>query len=512
MKRIRFRKLICASAIGLTLGAATLGTSVLSEAAGPRQMFSSLWNRRPTLNTIADSKLNPRTWGTPTKEEKPDRRRLTGLVGGSSSTSGTADSSSRPELYEDPFALSGERSHSASDPNSLADITRKSTSEAAPSPRQRREAERSKLQRTGQRSVFDGQSTNEDATPSGERQVVRRIGVPKLPDGLEGTLTERSSDASRGNENQFSDGFDREFQRLVNSVIAESEKSASSATESSATESSATELTSLDRTGGRDSFRGPVAAPRLDASATEGQSPLKGSTVSVNELIESSRRNMATAMTLPPDAATSPLITSRPGQSSVSLTEATSRQPLLPLDGHPAMMVPAMGGPGGSLATGRNVGAADLRNGWSGQESQARPIETEPRVRAAGPIRPRVISNGAPPQSVPNNRQYERTSYNSNDEGPLFGNVVEALPRAAGGQDELAATDARNSEAASSAPIIDWSLDADSSEPATAGSIPWGFASILVTALTTLLAILLLRKRQVVTVVTSGTDATRESV
>lgn len=502
MKRFRFRKLICASAIGLTLGAAILGTSVLSEAAGPRQMFSSLWNRRPILDTIADSKLNPRTWGSSTKDEKPGRSRPPDLAGGSSSTGGTADSSSRPELYDDPFAVRGGRSRSAIDPNSLAEIARKSASEAAPSPRQRREAERSNQPSSGRRSVFDDRSASENATPSGERQIAGDGGVPKLPEGLEGNFARRSSDAPRGNENQFSDGFDQEFRRLVNSVIAESEKSASNATE----------LTSLDRTGGRESFRGPVAAPRIDASATDRQSPLSGGAGSVNELIENSRRNMATAMTLPPDAADSPLITSRPGQSTVSLTEATGRRPLQPLDGHPAMMIPAMGGPNGSLATGRNDGEADLRSGWSGQESQARPIEMEPRIRAAGPIRPRVISNGAPPQSVPNNRQYERTSYNSDDDGPLFGNVVEAMPRAAdAGQDELAATDARNSEAVSSAPIIEWSLDADSSEPATAGSIPWGFASVLVTALTTLLAILLLRKRQVVTVVTSGTDATRET-
>jgi hypothetical protein len=515
MKRFRFRKLICASAIGLTLGAATLGTSVLSEAAGPRQIFSGLWNRRPTLSKVADSKLNPRTWGNSAQGEKPGRVSLSELMtrDESSSRNAVAVSSSRPELYEDPFAVGAEDSASSTASNSVAAVARKSAPQPAPSPRQRREAERSNLQNrdgssSSQSSVFServiaDRGTSEQVDYSGEQQVARRNDVPRLPDGLESSSTERSPATSRGTENQFSDGFDQEFQRLIRSVIAETEEPASGVGEPA------------DRklAGGRDSFRfrGPVTAPRIPVSKTEERSPLANDANSVEDLIESSRRNMATAMTLPPNDDEVPLITGLPGQSPISLTEATGQSQLRPLDRHQAMMVPSMRSPGGSLVTGQ-AGAPDLRSGWSGDGTRSHRVEAASQLGAGGPVRPRVISNGAPPRSVPNNRRYERMSYNS-DEGPLFGTVVEAPLRVpGGGQGELEiAADARQSEGVASAPIIDWSLDANSNDPASASSIPWGFAGVLVASVSSLLAILLLRKRQVVTVVTSGTDARRET-
>ena len=69
----------------------------------------------------------------------------------------------------------------------------------------------------------------------------------------------------------------------------------------------------------------------------------------------------------------------------------------------------------------------------------------------------------------------------------------------------------RGLEGVSSAPEIDWSLDAESSEANSNFEVPWGFAGIIVASMTTLIAILLLRKRQVVTVVTSAPDVSRES-
>ena len=63
----------------------------------------------------------------------------------------------------------------------------------------------------------------------------------------------------------------------------------------------------------------------------------------------------------------------------------------------------------------------------------------------------------------------------------------------------------------SSAPVIDWSLDEGLNQTAHGTTVPWGFASVLVTAVSALLAILLLRKRQVVTVVTSGTRDVQET-
>jgi len=478
MKCFRFRKLIVASAIGLTLGAATLGTSVLSEAAGPRQILSGWWDRRPTLNKLSDSKLNPRTWVSPSEKEKPGQVHLSKLMGRDSSGragGGQTVSVSRSDLYEDPFASGGESTNPAAGSESRAAVALKSASQAAPSPRQRREAKR-RTEPTGQ---------------AGNQSIAHRSQVPKLPDGLEVASSDRSSEPGSSG-NQFSDGFDQEFQRLIKSVIAETEEfTASGDTQAGRKLAS-----------GLGSARGPVSAPRISGSAS-GQSPLANGTNSMNDLIETSRRDMATAMTLPPDAGESPLITSHPGPRSIALTEGTARSQQV---GQPEMMVPSLQTPGGT-------DRADLRNGWSGESSPARPDETTLRLASAPAKRPRVTSNVAPPQSVPNNRQYERMSYSSAEDGPLFGTVVEAPQQvvAARRQELDAAGIARAEEVVSSAPIIDWSLDANSSESTNGRSVPWGFASVLVTAVTTLLAILLLRKRQVVTVVASGTDAARET-
>jgi hypothetical protein len=501
MKRFRFRKLIFASAIGVTLGAVTLGTAVLSEAAGPRQILSGLWDRRPKLSNLAESRLNPRTWANSPTAEKLGRVSLSGLVGRDSSVKtgkGQTVSASRPDLYEDPFAVSGESTNSVTSDSSA--IARRSAAQAAPSPRQRREKSRSEFQSFEQRRdvAADNRATVDDGTRglSGQDVVRRteapnRTEAPKLPNGLEGASVTRSSPGPRDSRNQFSDGFDQEFQRLIKSVIAETEATTSGGGDN--------ELPVRRLTDNRDALRSPVSAPRFPTSQG-GQSPLGGGASSVENLIESGRRDMATAMTLPMDAGESPLIMAHPDPTSISLTEAQTQ-----VDGRPAMMVPSMQSSGGTSR-------ADLRNGWTGDSLQDRELESDSRINSIGAMRPRVISNGAPARSVPNNRQYERTSYSSKEDGPLFGEPVQSAQRVTAGLGKLdAVANPRDLEGVSSAPIIDWSLDSNSSEPATARSIPWGFASVLVTAVTTLLAILLLRKRQVVTVVTSGTDPTSES-
>ena len=93
-----------------------------------------------------------------------------------------------------------------------------------------------------------------------------------------------------------------------------------------------------------------------------------------------------------------------------------------------------------------------------------------------GPVRPRVVSNGAPTHSVPNNPRHERISYSSEGESPVFG-TVNAGPALARLENEGIP---RGLEGVSSAPEIDWSLDAESSEANSNFEVPWGFAGIIV--------------------------------
>ncbi|MFP6766069.1 MAG: hypothetical protein VB858_20725 [Planctomycetaceae bacterium] len=112
---------------------------------------------------------------------------------------------------------------------------------------------------------------------------------------------------------------------------------------------------------------------------------------------------------------------------------------------------------------------------------------------------------------MPNNRRYERITYNSSTQDlPFNSGNTDPIPETASepapeGQPVADGADF------SSAPMIDWSLNEGPADPSHRGSVPWGFASVLVTAVSTLLAIHMLRKRQAVTVVTSGTRTGQES-
>ncbi|MBC8289246.1 MAG: hypothetical protein H8E37_02915 [Planctomycetes bacterium] len=307
MKRFRNRKLICASA--MTLVVAILGTSVLSEAAGPGEIVSSLWSKRPKLKQVSESKLNPRNWMT--RFAKPaGSSRVSDLVGRDTAddlADGRAASSIRPDLYEDPFAVSGVASETGDVAPAVAE---KSSPRAALSPGQRREASR-----TSSRPMRDEREN------SGTMKLARRgaaeNAAPALPEGLQddsqndarspiGEVKESgpaSAILQPDSANQFAPGFDSEFQRVVESVISE-------------TDSPGPETRPSTRAmSGSGGLRGPVQAPQLPNQPVGSDSP--DSLLSrdgVETLIDRSRRDIATTLTISAERPESPLFTSRPGQ------------------------------------------------------------------------------------------------------------------------------------------------------------------------------------------------------
>lgn len=488
MKRFRNRKLICAAAVVLAIA---LGTSVFSEAAGPREFVSGLWKKRPALKKVTESKLNPRNWMSRYSDRKDSSRVSDAGSKAGNSADGAADSSVRPDLYQDPFAVSGKVTKTA---DSETAVAQRSSPTAAPSPRQRREASR--------RSTISQPSERENPTRQVARREATESSAPVLPDGLQGDArtpvdgSQESGPVSAllrpDSGNQFAPGFDSEFQRVVQSVIRETETTRPETKPSTRAMS------------GADDVRGPVLAPQLPNHVTGSHQESLLSANDVDQLIDRSRRDMTTTLAVPSEQRGSPQIHSRLGQPQrpVSLTDGTS--PLLG-GGHPAMLVPTSEGESVLPTTEQTRRQPDLRHEFSTGRSV--PQRAEQLSPSRGPVRPRVVSNGAPIHSVPNNPRHERISYSSEEESPVFGTVLEgpAIPRR---ENE---GHPRGLEGVSSAPEIDWSLDRDPSEASSSLEVPWGFAGIIVASITTLFAILLLRRRQVVTVVTSAPDAARES-
>ena len=193
-------------------------------------------------------------------------------------------------------------------------VAQKSSPTAAPSPRQRREASR--------QSTIPGRRERENAT----RNVARRDGTgssaPVLPDGLQGE-SDRSEPIDGGpvsaflrpdSGNQFAPGFDSEFQRVVESVIRETDSPRPETKPSTRVMSGAGDV------------RGPVLAPQLPDHATGDNQETLLSGNDVGQLIDRSRRNMATTLAVPTERQESPQIHSHPGQPQrpVSLTDGTA--------------------------------------------------------------------------------------------------------------------------------------------------------------------------------------------
>ena len=487
MKCFRNRKLICAAAAVLMIA---IGTSVLSEAAGPREFVSDLWKKRPRLQGASESKLNPRNW----------IRRYTGPIGtrrvgdaewgADNPTDGGTDSSTRPDLYKDPFAVSGPVAETA---DSSTAVTQKSSPTAALSPRQRREA--------GRRLAVPRPSGRDDASRNVARRNVAKSTAPVLPDGLQSdSRTPENGSQESGLDsallqpepgNQFAPGFDSEFQRVVQSVIREAE------TPRPETKPSTRSMPGVD-----DAHR-PVVAPQLPDHAKGNQLESLLSVKDVDQLTDNSRRDMATTtMDVSAERQESLQIhspTEQP-QRPVSLADGASS---LLSGGQRTILVQNTDGESALPTPGQ--GQSSLQDDFStGRSALQRPERLSPLSRS---VRPRVVSNEAPPCSVPNNPRHERVSYSSEDELPVVGTVHERLADDRREDGEMS----RYLDGVNSAPEIDWSLDRNSGESGSGIEVPWGFAGIVVASMMVLFAILLLRKRHVITVVKYAPHAVVES-
>ena len=484
MKCFRNSKLICAVAAVLMIA---IGTSVLSEAAGPREFVSELWKKRPRLQGASESKLNPRNWIRRNTGPIGTRRVGDAGWGADNPTDGGADSSTRPDMYQDPFAVSGPVAETA---DSSTAVTQKSSPAAALSPRQRREA--------GRRLAVP--SGRDDASRNVARRNVAKSTSPVLPDGLQSdSRTPENGSQKSGLDsallqpepgNQFAPGFDSEFQRVVQSVIREAE------TPRPETKPSTRSMAGVD------DARRPVVAPLLPDHAKGNQLESLLSVKDVDQLIDCSRRDMTTTMDVSVERQESLQIhspTEQP-QRPVSLADGASsllsgdqRTILVQnTDAESALPKPGQGQP-------------SLQDGFStGRSALQRPERLSPLSRS---VRPRVVSNEAPPYSVPNNSRHERVSYSSEDELPVVGTVHERLAVDRRENHEMS----RSLDGVNSAPEIDWSLDRNSVESGSRIEVPWGFAGIVVASMMVLCAILLLRKRQVITVVKYAPHAVVES-
>lgn len=85
MNRLRSKTTLCVVVCGIIVGC-----SVLQTAAGPREFFSRVWDKRPGILRPSESKLNPGNWRSHENATKAES--LTAL---------------RPELQRDPFLSDG---------------------------------------------------------------------------------------------------------------------------------------------------------------------------------------------------------------------------------------------------------------------------------------------------------------------------------------------------------------------------------------------------------------------
>jgi hypothetical protein len=484
MIRPRLCLYLCASAVAVTLGSA-----VLTQAAGPGEFISKLWNRKPAPKKEVARSLNPFKWLN--RERSDSRVRRIKISDG-----GQSVVLQRPELVSDPFLT--ERLPRTNTP---ATSDRKGVI-VRPQPRQR--------PATTQPVDLESESTNRS-----ERQPAGKVGRVRTTDSATAAASSRAAAVAQqllpevrtapqtpAGNGQFVNGFDSEFQKLFKEVIEESRHS-----------KARTPTPRLPDEAVADSTP-PGAAPLPEVVTTDAdvlrndfaEFAKERNSSEVDKLIEESRRQMDSSVlarrtsidrsSRQSDPGRS--VSERPGnmQSSLSAvshsdsndaaaTTATgSKSRFLPQmlpDRTPPqtvnqLVVPSALVPERQLFTtsDRWMKRGELERQKAAGNAPAPDLQPVVRVvpghRGAGvviesgqwsPVQPRVSSNVAPTRSVPDTSQFRRLSFEGADASADRG-AVQAI---GDGSQDRASLSTNSPHAGQSTMMIPVSPDGVSSVP-----------------------------------------------
>jgi hypothetical protein len=221
MIKPRLRLYVCASAVAVTLGGA-----VLTQAAGPGEFISRLWNRDPAPKKEVTSGFSPFSWIRRDKAEASARRIRV-------SDHGRHVVSERPSLASDPF-LNDHRPIGTPQTDGTRQPSRDSNRIIVrPEPRQKQATTQSVDRRPhasgrGYYQQADGAARSRiaDATPDQTSSRAAQV-AQSLQDVQTATANQTQKRPSPGN-GQFVNGFENDFQKLFKEVIEESRQSKTS--------------------------------------------------------------------------------------------------------------------------------------------------------------------------------------------------------------------------------------------------------------------------------------------
>lgn len=455
MIRPRLRLYVCASAVAVSLGGA-----VLTQAAGPGEFISNLWNRKPAPKKEVVRNLNPFKWLNRGKSDSTVRRVKV-------SDGGQSVVSQRPELVSDPFLTERlERPNAPATSGSKGVIVRPQTQQR-PMTNQTVDLEpalRNRKSRGSADSVDRARATEEVAARASSRAAT--VVQQPLPEV-------RTAPQKTPGNGKFVNGFDSEFQKLFKEVIEESRQSKAKATTPRLPDQVVADFK-------------PPGAPSLPEVVTTNPDDLRKDFAEfaqerknseVDQLIEASRRQMDSSIlarraaddrrsrqSTPGQAdsggsvsersvsersvsgrpVSGPTNNSQIGLSAVSHSDSndaatsSTSESRYPPQTVTQLVVPSSMVPERQLFSTSDqwMNRGDLQRQAAADNAPAPDLQPVVRVipghRGAGvviesgqwsPLQPRVSSNVAPTRSVPDTSQFRRLSFEGADASPQSGAV-----------------------------------------------------------------------------------------
>lgn len=522
MKRPHMRLIACASVAG-----ACICAGFLVEAAGPMGFVSRVWKERPVVLKSKESRLNPMNWFRGKDAKSEDTQ----------AAAGESQKIERPELISDPF-LAESRAP-------VSDIkvakpynppTTVETTVASPGPQivgSRQAVNHNKgLAETGISQASATPSAGASVSPSSGQNAFLPPGgqtsaaggqAPRLPD-LAGpgssapvvqqpvasappvARTEPRTPPAVSSENQFVGGFDAEFAKLVQSVVAETAQSPVQAPAPRLPESNTASNPTTN------------SAPAITGHSNQQDTALR---LPEQPFVPLPRQPAASALThteAPPSPPANPgefstqnertefaQYASKLAGRSIDDIMESSRQRIAttPLANH-------RNAPREQLTAGRDVGGPQVRQIDSTARAPKSPSDLQmlntptmqitPGRAGSGviiesplsqPVRPRVTSNGAPSRSVRDNSAFEQLGYQTDKtltaepladaaDGPLL-----LLPHDEHGGEHFLdpAHDGEHAHAAAGSEVtatsaIDWPTEADVAPQEAGSGIGWVIAVV----------------------------------
>lgn len=476
MIKPRLRLYVCASAVAVTLGG-----SVLTQAAGPREFISKLWNREPTPKKEVASGFSPFNWLR--REEtnaSADRIRI--------SDHGRRVVSERPSLVIDPF-LNEQR----------PDTTPRTTTAGPPTPGSKGVIVRPQTRRQPVATL--------DLDPPATRQTLSQpsnaTGRTQMAASAPGSSTNRTATAAQqslpevssapapaaGNGN-FVDGFDRKFQKLFEEVIEESRQNKANTTtprlpdravvdfEQSGAEALPEASTSTQDRSKKDlaDFAQERSQPGLTDLIEDSRSQMESSLLARRAANHRGPQHSSAGLSFPQQSDQE-----QAGVAAVSHSDSRHAQSVRPANSDSGFMpqmlpdrVPQTVNPlivPSSIVPERRMFTTS--DGWmnrgelerqhaadSGSPPDLQPVvRVVPGRRGAGvkletgqrsPIQPRVSSNVAPARSVPDTSRFRRLSFEGSAAYEQSGSAVQTIGDGSSNQ----SSNNRNSEVSDQSPLM----------------------------------------------------------